>query len=862
MRRSVSILLALLLAAAALAAPGTAARAADRLIATFSLSGTTGKFVVKNPGTAAATGWSIAFELPSGVTASNPQNAALSQNGTRVTLTPAHYINTIQAGRDTEPYSPTFALSSAAQPTTCLVNGANCDGTGDPPAPSAGVTAGYSVSGTRAKFVVANNTATALNGWTIVFDLPAGVTASAADNGSLSQNGRTVTLTPAHYNSTVRANSTTEPYSPTFSVSTSGAEPVNCRINDVNCDGTADRPPGAPGNLRSPVKTTKTASLAWDAAAPGSLPITGYEIYNGSAHAASVTGTSAVVTGLTPDTEYTFTVKAKDRKGALSAASAPLKVRTNNPADDSTPPSVPGDLRSTAKTSSTVTLAWNASTDNKGVANYDVLADGAVATTVTGTTATVTGLSPSTAYTFTVRARDLYDNVSAASTALKVTTGDIEAGHARVGYFVQWGIYGRQYFVRNLDTTGNAAKLTHINYAFGNIDPVNLTCLQGVTKGTTPNPQDPNQGDGAGDAEADYGRPFSAAQSVDGVADTGWEKLRGNFNQLKKLKAKHPHLKVLISLGGWTYSKYFSDVAATDAARKKFVSSCLDIYIKGNLPVYNGAGGPGTGAGIFDGIDLDWEWPGAEGHAGNHVSPNDKANNTLLVAEFRRQLDELGAQTGKRYQLTAFTPADPAKIEAGWDLPQINKHMDIFNVQGYDFHGAGSDNSWEPNRTGHQGNLHTDTDDPYPFHFSVENAVDVYLKAGVSPRKITIGLAYYGRGWQGVTDGGKRGEWQAAKGAAPGQFQEEAGTRGYSNLISSVPNCTISHDEQAIATSCFTGDGGQWWTFDDAWSIGKKTAWLKSKNLLGAMIWEMSGDPGVLTRALHDGLGTRVTATR
>lgn len=253
------------------------------------------------------------------------------------------------------------------------------------------------------------------------------------------------------------------------------------------------------------------------------------------------------------------------------------------------------------------------STDNKGIAGYEVYAGTTLAATVTDTSATVNGLSPSTEYTFTVKARDLYDNLSAASGALKVSTDDIVgSGYARVGYFVQWGIYGRQYFVRNLDTTGVAAKLTHLNYAFGNIDPVNLTCLHGVTKGTTANPQDPNQGDGAGDADADYGRPMSAGQSVDGVADTGWEKLRGNYNQLRKLKAKYPNLKVLISLGGWTYSKYFSDVAATDAARKKFVSSCIDTYIKGNLPVYNAAGGPGSAAGIFDGIDLDWEWPGSK----------------------------------------------------------------------------------------------------------------------------------------------------------------------------------------------------------------------------------------------------------
>ncbi|MFI0480846.1 glycosyl hydrolase family 18 protein [Actinomadura sp. 9N215] len=854
MRRIIAVLTTFVVVAALVVAP---ARAADRLTATFSLSGTTGKYVVTNPGTSSASGWTLQFELPSGVTASNPQNATLSQNGTKVTLRPLFYIDTLRAGGSTEPYSPTFSLSTAAQPTSCLLNGAACDGTGEAPPKAEGVTAAYSVDGSRAKFIVANNSAATIQNWSIVFDLPSGVTASNADNGSLTQSGTTVTLSPAHYNGTVQPGRTTEPYSPTFTVSRSGAEPTSCRINDVNCDGTGDAPPAAPGGLTSPVKTTKTVSLKWDAAKPGSLPITGYEVYNGSTLATTVPETNATVTGLTPNTEYTFTVKARDRKGGLSAASAPVTVKTNNPADDTQAPSVPSGLRSTGKDGASVTLAWTASTDNIGVANYDVLVDGKVATTSTATTAKVAGLSPSTEYSFTVRARDMYDNVSAASSAVKVQTDDVVGdGYAKVGYFVQWGIYGRQYFVKNLDTTGNARRLTHINYAFGNIDPVNLTCLHGVTKGTSQNPQDPNQGDGAGDAEADYGRPFSAAQSVDGVADSGWEKLQGNYNQLLKLKKKYPHLKVLISLGGWTYSKYFSDVAKTDASRKKFVQSCLDIYIKGNLPVYAGKGGPGTGAGIFDGIDLDWEWPGAEGHPGNHVGKDDKRNNTLLIEEFRRQLDEMTKSTGQRYLLTAFTPADPAKIEAGWELAEVAKSMDIFNVQGYDFHGAGSDNSWEPNRTGHQGNLYTDTDDPYPFHFSVENAVKPYLDAGVNPRKLTLGLAYYGRGWQNVTDGGKSGEWQDAKGAAPGQFAEEAGTRGYSNLLASVPNCKIVHDEQAVATSCYTGNNGQWWTFDDAWSIQKKVAWLKSKNLLGGMIWEMSGDPGILTKTLDESLGS------
>ena len=100
------------------------------------------------------------------------------------------------------------------------------------------------------------------------------------------------------------------------------------------------------------------------------------------------------------------------------------------------------------------------------------------------------------------------------------------------------------------------------------------------------------------------------------------------------------------------------------------------------------------------------------------------------------------------------------------------------------------------------------------------------------------------------------GQWQSANGAAPGQFPEEAGTRGYHNLISSFPSMTVYHDEQSISTYGYTGPGGQWWSFDDAWSIGKKAEWVRSKGLLGAMVWEMSGDTpsGTLMNALHTGL--------
>lgn len=163
--------------------------------------------------------------------------------------------------------------------------------------------------------------------------------------------------------------------------------------------------------------------------------------------------------------------------------------------------------------------------------------------------------------------------------------GDRSKGHHRpayknIGYFTQWGVYGRDFQVADLQTSGSAAKLTHINYAFGNVSAEGK-CFTGNIAYQA-------------DAWADYARPLDAANSVDGVADTDTQPLAGNFNQLRKLKAKNPGLKVMISLGGWSWSTHFSDSVRTAASRKALVASCIDLYIKGNLPQDGVRGGQGA----------------------------------------------------------------------------------------------------------------------------------------------------------------------------------------------------------------------------------------------------------------------------
>ncbi|WP_373280695.1 glycosyl hydrolase family 18 protein [Paenibacillus pini] len=179
--------------------------------------------------------------------------------------------------------------------------------------------------------------------------------------------------------------------------------------------------PTAPTNLAVSAQTANSATLTWTAASDN-LGVTGYDVYQGNALVGNVTGTSYTATGLTGGAAYSFTVKAKDAAGNVSAASNVANVTLA--AADTTVPTIPGNVAVSAKTATTATLTWSASTDNVGVTGYDVYKGNTLVTSVSGSTltATVSGLTPSTAYTFTVKAKDAAGNVSAASNAATITT--------------------------------------------------------------------------------------------------------------------------------------------------------------------------------------------------------------------------------------------------------------------------------------------------------------------------------------------------------------------------------------------------------------------------------------------------------
>lgn len=171
-----------------------------------------------------------------------------------------------------------------------------------------------------------------------------------------------------------------------------------------------------------------------------------------------------------------------------------------------------------------------------------------------------------------------------AALLLVLCTLAANAQRVNVAYFYN----GRaDYHPKDIAASGAAAHITHLLYAFAT--PTATGCA-------ISNP------------DADYEKPYDAPDSVDGKPDgADPHAARGNFGQLMKLKTAYPRLKVLISLGGWTLSSHFSEAASSAASRRAFVASCIGLFIKGDL------GNGMSIAGLFDGIDVDWEYPGACG---------------------------------------------------------------------------------------------------------------------------------------------------------------------------------------------------------------------------------------------------------
>lgn len=364
-----------------------------------------------------------------------------------------------------------------------------------------------------------------------------------------------------------------------------------------------------------------------------------------------------------------------------------------------------------------------------------------------------------------------------------------------IGYFTESGAASGKYPVKSIVASGAAGLLTQLDYAFGHV--IDNQC------------QIANR-----DVALDH--EYDAASSVDGSADPqGPNQLRGTFHQLQELKHLYPNLKILISFGGWGQSEGFTSAADPDHVRD-FVRSCVQTFIAGHFA-------PGIdGPGIFDGIDIDWEYPVEGGiHQGR---PEDKANFTALAAEFRRQLDEL--EPG--YLLTAALPAEEEYYK-NFELKEISKYLDYVSIMAYDLH-------WnsEPTTNFHSALFHDPADPskaPLDKRYG-DYALRGFLQARVPAKKIIFGVPFYGKGWQGVKDG-NHGLYQPATAAA------EAGG-SYRELKELPPEADRTYSSKAV--TCTVLSNATFWSYDCPQALRAKMAYIRHHHLGGVMFWELSQD--------------------
>jgi chitinase len=413
-----------------------------------------------------------------------------------------------------------------------------------------------------------------------------------------------------------------------------------------------------------------------------------------------------------------------------------------------------------------------------------------------------------------------------------------DGNHSKIlgGYFEEWSIYYAGYNIANLQQNGVAGKLTHLFYAFANVT-------------TTPAPAC-----AIADTWADYSSPY--LPSVSGTPYVG--PLFGNFAAIQQLKQLHPKLKVVMSIGGASAvnTAAFSTAASTQAGRQALASSCINMFVQGNIA-------PGiTAPGLFDGFNIDWEFPTA----------TDKQNFTALLQEFRTQLNALGKTTGKQYSLSFDGPAGSQNY-VNIDLKHAAEQVDFITIDGYNYAG-----SWDT-QTNDASPLFDSRNDPlYGQDLDIDSTVDAYLRAGVPPSKYTMGVPLYGAGWTGVPKA-NHGLYQSSTGPSPVPLANGSGP--CTDLSGNTPGCDLLltpgtatyatladlkangystyFDPRRIAVSLYDPAAETFFTYDDPDTAFLKMLYIDLKvpgGLGGAYVWALKDDDanGSMVKAMAEGL--------
>lgn len=296
-----------------------------------------------------------------------------------------------------------------------------------------------------------------------------------------------------------------------------------------------------------------------------------------------------------------------------------------------------------------------------------------------------------------------------------------------------------------------------------------------------------------------------------------------NLKNLSKLKKKNPDLKILISIGGWSYSNNFSDMALSDTSRRGFARSAVAFAEKYKL----------------DGVDIDWEFPGLPG-AGNIHRPEDKQNFTLLLKAIREEMNNTQKRTKKKLLLTIAAACSKDFLEHT-EMYKAQEYLDYINLMAYDFIND------IPGQTCHQANLFPSK--IFNNNNTISASVSAYLKEGIFPAKMVLGIPFYGHIYQ------LKSNAHQAAGAA---LKSSVATKGFTDVQDNFLNSgqfKYHQDKDAKAAYLFNPHNKQFVTFEDQWSIGYKCKYIIDQKLAGVMFWEYSNDAkGSLLRELNQKL--------
>ena len=376
------------------------------------------------------------------------------------------------------------------------------------------------------------------------------------------------------------------------------------------------------------------------------------------------------------------------------------------------------------------------------------------------------------------------------------------------GYYSEWAIYQRDYHIRQID--GN--KLTHLCYAFMhmNLSRTDYKLMKGKSK-YPPKPYYPDIPEGTIAFHDEY---------------AGLQ----NMKELEELKKKYPHLKVLISVGGWTLSLNFSTVMADRQKRTQFVRSSVDFVLKHG----------------FDGIDLDFEYPHPkEGIGYNHSNKDDIKNFILTLKEMREYMD----LKKKGLEITTSCGCDPVVLS---QYGPTEPYIDALQLMTYDFSGG----TWQTHVGHHSALYHDPKDEDNNVSFNTDEAVKLALDIGYKSDKISIGIPFYGRGFDQVKQY-KEGEIYGQSGGTTSTLSGdygEAGMSSYRDIRKAIDSGEYKEYYDDVSKTSWCKKDDKIISFDSVRSVREKMKYINDNNLAGCLIWCLSDDSRDGEKSLLDAI--------